>query len=181
MKGNSIITFILIMSLSMFFIVFISLTAYKLSVNFGKNLKDQASRQIALDLIKEIINLYQEGKKITTTPTNQSIELIEKKIKLPEKISGESYYIEAVSSTGIFNFVKINETFSQKYSTNKIGIVFEREKYYFDIPNIPIVIQGKAKPNEFIIKYIRYRFGDEFRDTIILGETTVLIDVEIVQ
>jgi len=181
MKGASLITFIVIISLSFIFLLFITFILYRYSENTKKNLKEQATRQIAFEIISEITNLYEKGSKMDLIPLNNSITLLESKLDLPEKISGEPYYIEAISSPGLLNYIVVNDSLKEEYGKGKIAIVFQNEKYYFDLPIMPIVFQGRTTSEEFKIKYARYRLDNEVKDTIIIGEQKNLIDIEVLQ
>ena len=181
MKGFSLTSFIFIVSLSFIFLLFITFILYRYSENTKKNLKEQATRQIAFEIISEITNLYEKGSKMDLIPLNNSITLLESKLDLPEKISGEPYYIEAISSPGLLNYIVVNDSLKEEYGKGKIAIVFQNEKYYFDLPIMPIVFQGRTTSEEFKIKYARYRLDNEVKDTIIIGEQKNLIDIEVLQ
>ena len=181
MKGATIITFLIILSLSMVLLSFMVFIAYRYFENARINLREQGARQVALVIISEATDIYQKGFKINFLPENNSVVLLESKIDLPEKIAGENYYIEAVYSSGLINYIEFNESLKEKYSKSKISIVFENEKYYFDFPNMPIVFQGRASSKDVNMKYVRYRLGDEIKDAIIIGDQTNVIDVEILK
>jgi hypothetical protein len=181
MKGSSFITFIVMASLSFIFFSFIAFVAYKYSENAKISLKEQAARQVAFEIISEVSNIYQQGSKIDMLPTESSVVLLETILDLPEKIADETYYIEAVYSPGLVNYIKINESLKEEHGNSKIAIVFEKEKYYFDLPGIPLVFQGKTSSEEVKVRYVRYRIGEEVRDTIIIGDQPSVIDLNILQ
>ncbi|MEM5803566.1 MAG: hypothetical protein QW350_02405 [Candidatus Aenigmatarchaeota archaeon] len=178
MKGNTIITFTIIFFLGLVFlssIIFISYNYYK---KYQDSLRDQAANQLSYKIISEITDMYFIGSKISNIPLNDSMIILEKKIKLPEKIAGETYYIEGISSTGLWNNIKINDTYDEKIFANKIGIIFANKNYYFDLPNMQINLAGKVKAGEIKISYVRYRYGNEIKNIIFFGENDVIIDIE---
>jgi len=180
MKGISILTFLIIISLLFVFVSIIGFIIYKYYENTEKSLKEQAARQVAFEIISEISRLYQKASKIEVRPSNSSV-ILEETLALPEKIGGESYRIEAVSSPGLMNYLAVNASLKEWHAKNGLLIVFDREKYYFDLPNMPIVFQGKTTSEEVKIRYVRYRLGEEVKDAVVLGEQNSLIDVEILQ
>ncbi len=181
MKGMSFLTFVIITSLLFILISVFAIITYRYYENGKKNLKEQAARQVAFEIISEISALYQKASSMDTVPANGSIILLEDVLTLPEKIAGETYYIEAVSSPGLMNYLSVNATLKEWHARNVLLMVFEKEKYYFELPNMPIVFQGRASPEEVKIKYVRYKVGDEIKDAVVLGEQKNLIDVEIIQ
>jgi len=178
MKGSSIITFAIIMSLAFAIIFFISMAAYSYYKNAKESLRQQQARQVAYQLISEIEKIYLVGSKLNSNQTNQSITLLEKNISLPEKIAGSYYYVEAISSSGLWSSIEANETIKEEHSSNKIGIVFDDEKFYFNLPNMPIVFEGKANPGNVKISYKKYMFGDAVKDAIVIGDSDFIIDID---
>ncbi len=176
MKASSMMTFVIITFLGFVFLGFIIFISYKYFSNAEKNLKDQQARQIAFYIISEITSMYQKGLS-TSSPSNQSVILLEKMLNLPEKIAGEQYQIQLISSNGLWSSIKINDTIKEEVYSGKLLIVVGKEKYYFNLPNIPVVLQGKADYETAKLSYKRYKIGDETRDAIILGNYDVIIDL----
>ncbi|MEM5777128.1 MAG: hypothetical protein QXJ06_01630 [Candidatus Aenigmatarchaeota archaeon] len=177
MKASSILTFTIIFFIEFIllsFIIFISYNYYNKSKNV---LIEQSVNQIVYELISNIADIYDIGSKTNNFFVNETMIILEKKINLPEKIAGENYYIEGISNTGIWNYIKINDTYNEEIFGNKIGIIFRDKKYYFDIPNIQANLAGKVKSGKIKITFVKYRYENNFRNAIIFGDFDTIIDI----
>jgi hypothetical protein len=109
-------------------------------------------------------------------------------LNYPEKISGRNFEVELVSSPGIWNVItnliigdKIGTINKEAASGSKI-IAKTTQKpfitYEYDVPNIPIKLQGKFKSGvNDTLKLVRYNYNGTIENVIILGESNIVISI----
>ena len=109
-------------------------------------------------------------------------------MKYPEKISGKNYEILFVSSPGIWTQIKIfqidNVTITPKkeiISGSKVLVRTTQKPivtYNLPIPNIPIYLEGGYRSGEnATLRYVRYNYNGSINDTIILGESSIILSI----
>jgi hypothetical protein len=150
----------------------------------------QASlRQIAVQTTNGIISLYEKSKNTDLVPGNSSSIIIsEINLNYPNKISGKNFEVELLSSPGIWNTI-INMTIDGENTTirketssgNKIVVKTTQNpltSYEHTIPNIPIILQGRFKSGDNdTLKLVRYNYNGNIVDSIVLGESDIIIRI----
>jgi hypothetical protein len=149
-----------------------------------RNLKD-----ISIQTSTGIIQLYNLGREFKANPANSTSILISNiSLNYPEKIGDKNYEIELLTSPGIWNSL-INFTISGKNETivkelaSSSKIIAKTTQrpfitYEYDLPNMPIILQGKFRSGENdILKLVRYNYNGTIQDTIILGQSDIIIGI----
>jgi len=109
-------------------------------------------------------------------------------LNYPDRVSGNNFEVELVSSPGIWNAILNltidNESTEIKKETSSGAKIIARTtqrpfvSHEYDIPNIPIVLQGKFKSGENdTLRLVRYNYNGNIQDVIILGESDIIIRV----
>lgn len=182
MKGVSFVTYILVSASALAVMLMITLIIQRYYSQYNHSFKQATARDISAYVESEIINMYSQFHNSDIDPGNQSVTLFSKKLDLPQRISGERYYIESATTTGLWNYLSYNISTPYDSSLNKIIIKFaSNEEYQYDIVNMNISIQGVASYDDPIIKYVRYRIGENVFDSIILGSNEIFFDIEKIQ
>jgi len=146
-------------------------------------------KQIAIQTALSITKLYNLGKEFDATPENSSSIIISDiDLNYPNKVSGKNFEVELTSSPGIWNIVT-NLTISgenvtiKKETTSGAKIIVKTtqrpfESYEHDLSNVPIVLQGKFRSGENdILRLVRYNYNRVVNDTIVLGESDIIIGI----
>jgi len=133
--------------------------------------------------------LYNLGKDFDVTPENSSSIIISDiDLNYPDKISGKIFEVELTSSPGIWNVVT-NFTINgrnatiRKETTSGAKIIAKTTQrpllsYEYNVPNVPIVLQGKFRSGENdTLKLVRYKYNGTVEDTIVLGESNIIVGV----
>jgi len=148
----------------------------------------QASlKQVAVQTTNGIISLYEKSKNTDATPKNSSSIIIsEIDLNYPNKISGKNFEVEFLSSPGIWNQI-INITIDdvnravKKETNSGTKIVVKTTQnpviiYEHSIPNIPIILQGEFRSGDNdTLKLVRYNYNGDLIDSILLGESNIII------
>jgi hypothetical protein len=146
-------------------------------------------KQISIQTIDGIIQLYNLGKEFKTNPANSTSIIISNiSLNYPEKVGDKNYEVELLSSPGIWNSIT-NFTISGE----NVTIVKETESsskiiarttqrpfvtYEQDLPNMPIILQGKFRSDENdILRLVRYNYNGTIEDRIILGESDIIVGI----
>jgi hypothetical protein len=146
-------------------------------------------KQLSIQTSNSIIKLYDLSKEFKTNPANStSIIISNVTLNYPEKIVDRNYEVELLSSPGIWNSIT-NFTISEKNvtiiketeSSSKIVVRTTQkpiETYEYDLPNIPIILQGKFKSGENdVLRLVRYNYNGTIEDRIILGESDIIVGI----
>lgn len=182
MKGTSFVTYILVSASALAVMLMLTLIIQRYYSQYNQSFKQAAARDISSYVESEIISIYSQFYNSDIDPGNQSVTLFLKNLDLPQRISGERYYIESVTNTGLWNYLSYNISTPYESSSNKIVLRFASgEEYTYDIVNINISIQGIASYDDPVIKYVRYRIGGNMFDSIILGSNEIFFDIEKIQ
>jgi len=190
MKGlSTFLTYTFTILLGFTLITFFSFLIYSY-YNQVLNLNIQASlKQLAVQTTIGIIKLYDLSKKTDVIPENSSsIVISEMDLDYPNKVSGKNFEVELISSPGIWVLI-INMTIDgntgiiNKETTSGAKIIVKTTQrplvsYEYDIPNIPVVLQGKFKPGDSdVLKLIRYNYNGSIVDNIVLGDSDIIIGI----
>jgi len=147
-------------------------------------------KQIAIQTVTGIIELYGLAEEYETIPENFSLTLISSiDLNYPAQVSGRGYEVELISSPGIWSTVtnvSINEenveTIEETSSGSKIIVKTTQRPYVsyeYDVPNIPINLQGKFRSGgNDILKLVRYNFNGTVEDRIVLGESDIIVGIK---
>jgi hypothetical protein len=144
-------------------------------------------KQVAVQTTNGIISLYEKSKNTDATPKNSSSIIIsEIDLNYPNKISGKNFEVEFLSSPGIWNQI-INITIDdvnravKKETNSGTKIVVKTTQnpviiYEHSIPNIPIILQGEFRSGDNdTLKLVRYNYNGDLIDSILLGESNIII------
>lgn len=154
---------------------------------------DVSLKQIAVDTSAQIIRLYDASKSSNSRPVNGTrLVISEVDLNYVSKISGKNYEVQLVTSPGIWTQIKSlkidNITVAskdEKISGSKVIVKTTQSPvvaYDFQIPNIPIPIQGVFRSGEnSTLRFVRFNYNGTVNDTIILGESNVIIGLTKVQ
>jgi hypothetical protein len=146
-------------------------------------------KQLSIQTSNGIIKLYDLSKEFKTNPANStSIIISNVTLNYPEEIVDRNYEVELLSSPGIWNSIT-NFTIGEKNvtiiketeSSSKIVVRTTQkpiETYEYDLPNIPIILQGKFKSGENdVLRLVRYNYNGVIEDRIILGESDIIVGI----
>ena len=146
-------------------------------------------KQITIQTALSITKLYNLGKESDVTPENSnSIIISDIDLNYPNKVSGKNFEVELTSSPGIWNIVT-NMTVDgedvtiRKETTSGAKIIAKTTQrpfvsYEYDAPNVPIVLQGKFRSGENdTLRLVRYNYNGVVNDTIVLGESEIIIGI----
>ncbi len=154
---------------------------------------DVSLKQIAVDTSAQIVRLYDASKSSNSRPVNGTrLVISEVDLNYVSKISGKNYEVQLVTSPGIWTQIKSlkidNITVAskdEKISGSKVIVKTTQSPvvaYDFQIPNIPIPIQGVFRSGEnSTLRFVRFNYNGTVNDTIILGESNVIIGLTKVQ
>jgi hypothetical protein len=146
-------------------------------------------KQICIQTANSIIQLHNIAKEFNSLPKNSTSIIISSiDLNYPNKVEGKNFEVELLTSPGIWNLVTnitiegknvtiVKETGSSSKiiakTTQKPIIVYEH-----DIPNIPIVLQGKFRSGENDnLRIIRYNYNETVEDRIILGGSDIIVGI----
>jgi hypothetical protein len=173
-----------IVTLSLF-----SVLIYSYYDNTVRSNIETAFKQLATQTTGEIIKTYIVWSKSEASPENASLIILSNvSLSYPDKIAGRSYEVQLISSPGIWNVIQ-NLTISGQEATvkkevnsgSKILLKTTQRPfvtYEYDIPNIPITLQGSFKSGmNDMLRYVRYNYNGTINDRIMLGEDNIIIGV----
>lgn len=150
-------------------------------------------KQIAIQTVNGIIELYGLAEEYETIPENFSLILISSiDLNYPDQVSGRSFEIELISSPGIWSTVtnvsiggEDAETIEETTSGSKIIVKTTQRPYVsyeYDVPNIPINLQGKFRSGgNDVLKLVRYNFNGTVEDRILLGESDIIVGINSIE
>ena len=190
MKGvSNFITYSITILLGFVIVLSFSLLIYGYYDQVSKSNIESSLKQVCIQTIISIIDLYNKGKESDFTPENSSsIILSEIDLNYPDRVSDKNFEVELVSSPGIWNTI-INLTIGgestqiKKETTSGAKIIAKTTQrpfvsHEYDVPNIPMVLQGKFKSGQNdTLRLVRYNYNGNIQDVIILGGSDVIIGV----
>ena len=190
MKGvSNFITYSITVLLGFLVLTSFSLLIYGYYDQVSKTNMEVSLKQVCIQTLTGIIDLYNKGKDSDVIPENSSsIILSEIDLNYPDKISGKNFEVELISSPGIWNTisnlsidgenVKIRKETSSGFKIIARATQRPFVEYEYDVPNIPIVLQGKFTPGENdILRIVRYNYNGQIQEVIILGESDLIIGI----
>lgn len=166
----------------------VSLTFYTFYQNFITREVTEGLRQVGDTVSQNLLQLYEAGKASESSPKNNSIVLLfESNLKLPQQVGRRNYEVRLVTGNGIFSVISnvtigdvvvtpIVSTSSPKIlvKTTQDPIV-EVEK---DLPNIDLILIGKYESGvESKLKYYRANINNTITNFIILGQSSILVNI----
>ena len=190
MKGISkFISYAITILFGFTILIFFSTLIYNYYDDILKNTMKAELKQICIQTANSIIQLYNKAKEFNSLPKNSTSIIISSiDLNYPNKVEGRNFEVELLTSPGIWNLVTnitiegknvmiVKETGSSSKiiakTTQKPIIVYEH-----DIPNVPIVLQGKFRSGENDnLKVIRYNYNGTVEDRVILGESDIIVGI----
>jgi len=147
-------------------------------------------KQICIQTFIGIVNLYNQGMKNDFIPENSSSVVISQiSLNYPDSVSGKNFEVYLMSSSGIWNTVKNvtidGKTVNIKQEINSGAKIIAKtiEKpyvsYEYDLPNIPIILQGKFRSGDNdTLSLVRYNDNGTIEDRVILGNSDILVGIK---
>jgi len=190
MKGISqFISYAITILLGFSILIFLSTLVYRYYDDILKNTIKAELKQICIQTTNNIIKLHNLAKEFDAIPKNSTSTIISSiDLNYPNKVEGKNFEVELLASPGIWNSITnitiegkeviiVKETGSYSKiiakTTQKPIIVYE-----YDVPNVPIVLQGKFRSGENdILKLLRYNYNGVIEDRIILGESELIVGI----
>jgi len=145
--------------------------------------------QIATQTSDKIIYLYDQAKESNADPANSTSVVISNiDLNYPTQIVDRNFEVELLSSPGIWNAITSitiegKEVTIMKETSSSAKVIAKTTQrpivtHEHDVPNIPIRLQGKYTPgNDDVLRLVRYNYNDNLVDTIILGNSTIVIGI----
>jgi hypothetical protein len=190
MKGVSkFISYALTVLFGFIILIFLSTLVYHYYDEILQNTIKGELKQICVQTENSIIQLHNLAKEFKAFPEESSSIIIQTiDLGYPTDVEGRNYEVELISSPGIWNIVTNltiegrNVTIVKETSSSSKIIARTTQKpivvYEHDIPNIPIVLQGKFKPGESdTLKLLRYNYNGTIEDRIILGDSEIIVGI----
>ena len=145
-------------------------------------------KQLAVQTGDQIVKLYEIAKLSKATPSNYSSVLIsEIDLKLPTDVSKRNYQLLLVSASPVWSSISTfyvnskNATVIEETSGAKIIVQTIQSPIITveqDIPNIDVAVMGVSKNGkDSKLRYYRYNINGNIYDTIVLGNSTMLITI----
>ncbi|MDI6825715.1 MAG: hypothetical protein QMD36_00775 [Candidatus Aenigmarchaeota archaeon] len=187
MKGVSkFISYAITILFGFTILIFLSTLIYNYYDEIIQNTIKAELKQICIQTANSIIQLHNLAKEFDAYPeTNSSIIISSIDLDYPNKVGGKNFEVELLSSPGIWNLVTNitiegkNVTIVKETSSSSKIVAKTTQKpivvYEYDIPNIPIVLQGKFRSGESdTLRLVRYNYNE---DRIILGESEIIVGI----
>ena len=190
MKGISrFVTYALIILSSFVVLIFFTTLIYDyydrvLKINIQVSLK-----QVAAQTADNILYLYDQAKESDASPTNStSITLSNIDLNYPNQVVDRNFEVELLSSPGIWNVItnltidNVNATIRKESISGTKIIAKTTQKplvsYEYDVANVPIKLQGKYRSGgNDTLRLVRYNYADSLEDVIILGNSSIIIEI----
>ncbi len=190
MKGiSNFVSYTFTILFGFIILIFFSSLIYSFYDQVQKTSITASLKQVSTQTADSIVQLYNLGKEFKTNPANSTSIIISNiTLNYPEKIGDKNYEVELLSSPGIWNSITnftidnrnvtvIKET---KSSSKIIARTTQRPfiTYEQDLPNIPIILQGKFRSGENdILILVRYNYNGTVEDRIILGQSDIIVGI----
>jgi len=190
MKGISkFISYAITILFGFILLIFFSTLIYNYYDGILKNTIQAELKQICIQTENNIIQLQNQAKEFKTIPKlSSSLTISSVDLNYPNKLEGRNFEVELLSSPGIWNLVAnitiegrnvtiVKETGSSSKiiakTTQNPVVIYEHE-----VPNIPIILQGKFRSGENDnLKIVRYNYNGTVEDRIILGESEIIVGI----
>lgn len=190
MRGiSNFISYAITILIGFTILIFFSTLIYNYYDDILENTIKAELKQISIQTANSIVQLNNEAKESKAIPKeSSSITISSIDLNYPNKVEGKNFEVELLSSPGIWNSITnitiegknvtiVKETESSSKivakTTQKPIIVYEH-----DIPNVPIVLQGKFNSGENdTLKIIRYNYNGVVEDRVILGESEIIVGI----
>jgi len=123
-------------------------------------------------------------------PENSSSVVISQiSLNYPDSVSGKDFEVYLISSSDIWSAVKNvtidgkNVNIKQEIDSGAKIIAKTIEKpyvsYEYDLPNIPIILQGKFRSGDNdTLSLVRYNDNGTIEDRVILGNSDILVGIK---
>jgi hypothetical protein len=144
-------------------------------------------KQLVLQTSDSLIKLYDTASDSKVRPENYSSSLLgETNLNLPGQVGGRSYDIILVSPnpiwTSVTNFTIDGETISSVVATPGAKVLAKTKdplvEIEHEIPNIDAAVQGRSENGKnSTLRYYRHNVNNTLYDTIILGESEIIIKI----
>ena len=190
MKGvSSFISYALTILFAFIILIFFTYAIYSYYDQAMRSNVKAGLKQITTQTTNSIVELYDLGKESDVSPSNSSSIIISDiDLNYPEKVSGKSFEVELVSTPGIWGMITDftvdgkNATIRKESSSGAKIVAKTTQKpiisYEHDVPNIPIILQGKFRSGQNdTLRLIRYNYNESINDMIILGESDIIIGI----
>ncbi len=180
----------------MFVLVSISLLFFSLQNTAIKNNIRDSLTQLAVQTSDGIVRLHDTSKDSKASPTtNSSILISNLDLKFPVAVSNRNYRIRLISPASIWtqvtsinadgtNITTTNGSLIETTSAAKVvaeSLQAPLVTVEYVIPNIAIGVQGFSENGlHDELKYYRINFNGTVTDKIVLGNSTLLIDLRTV-
>ena len=167
----------------------ISIIAYNLYTNQLRSEIEKNLREIGSGISSHILKLYEVGKNSKYYPrVNESLKLAEVDLKLPNQVSGRNYEVILISASPIWVQISNISVGGAAPATAMImpaGVkmilrttqspIVEIEQ---EVPNVDVSVQGKSENGlNSLLRYYRYNFNGTIKDSIVLGDYGIIIDI----
>jgi len=143
-------------------------------------------RQVVTQTSDTLLKLYEIGKKSSVSPdTNKSILISSIDLTLPKQIGGENYELSLIGKRGVWSSI-INMTIGGVtiIPTERTGgikiigrMIDSKVEVEFDIPNLEIEVQGMTNGENATMKYYRVNDNGTIFDSVVLGDSGVIIRI----
>lgn len=186
----------LIVLVGMFALVTVALLFFSLQNRAIENDIRASLTQLAIQTSDSIVRLYDTSKDSKVSPsTNSSVLISTMDLRLPTDVSNRNYRIQIVSANSIWTQVTLVQSDGSNITTTNGSLIettsaakvvaetLQDPKVTLEhvIPNIAANIQGFSENGlHDKLKYYRVNFNGTVTDTIVLGDSTLWIDLRTV-
>ena len=189
MKGQSpLIGYLFTVLFSILVLAGMSLLIYSFYANAIQQEVRSELTQIATGVKDTLSKVYDLGKNSNSQPVNQSSILIaEVPLNLPKKIANLNYEVDLITANKLFSYIQsatLNGTNITGVKSSGIGKIVAKTtqdpeiSIEFDLPNIDATIQGKVINGvNDVLKYYRNNENATIYDTVILGQSDIIIRI----
>lgn len=183
-----LIEYTLTILLSVLVMISVIAIVYTFYINVLKNEIRESLKQIALQTSESIIKIYQTAKIVKAQPSNQTSILInEIELNLPTDVSKRNYEVILINPNPLWlnirNFTIDGENVSIIVETSGPKVIVQTTqdpiiKVEHSLPNIDINLQGKIENGkDSKLRYYRHNINGTIKDSVVLGEADILIDI----
>jgi hypothetical protein len=167
----------------------ISTIAYNLYMNQLKSEIENNLKQLAIDILNNILKLYETGKNSRYSPRlNETAKLAEVDLNLPSKVSGRNYEAFLIAANPLW--VQISNLTVDEVPPEALVITspgakivlrtteFPKVTVEQEVPNIDVLTQGKIENGlDSKLSYYRCNFNNTIKDYIVLGKQDLIVDI----
>jgi hypothetical protein len=149
-------------------------------------------RAVALQGSSQIVDLITLAKNSKLIPENNtSILISEVEMNLPAKAANKKYELLLISPSPLFvslenitiEGVEVAQSLKVVATPKIIARTTEEPitEVEIDLPNLGVILIGKAAGESAKLKYYRHNFNNAIRDFVLLGDSKILITIERVE